>query len=36
VPQVFRVPCTVMRRTPAFLMRRSKLRVKFRGSIGVP
>ena len=35
-PQDLRVPWTVIRRTVALLMRRSKLRVKLRGSIGVP
>src|ERR1700728_1868802 len=34
-PQDLRVPWTVIRRTLALLMRRSKLRVKLRGSIGV-
>jgi hypothetical protein len=35
-PQDLRVPWTVIRRTLASLMRRSKLRVNLRGSIGVP
>ena len=33
-PQVFRVPCTVILGTWALAMQRSKLRLKFRGSIG--
>ena len=33
---VFRAPCTVILGTPARVMRRSKLRVKLPGSIGVP
>ena len=35
-PQVFRAPCTVILGTFARVMRRSKLRLKLRGSIGVP
>ena len=35
-PHVFRAPCTVILGTPARVMRRSKLRLKLRGSIGVP
>src|SRR6185437_2683474 len=35
-PHVRRAPCTVMAGTPASTMRRSKLRLKLRGSIGVP
>ena len=35
-PHVFRAPCTVILGTPARTMRRSKLRMKLRGSIGVP
>src|SRR5437660_11663027 len=34
--QVLRVPCTVIRGTLAATMQRSKLRLKLRGSIGVP
>jgi hypothetical protein len=30
------VPCTVIRGTRAAVMHRSKLRLKLRGSIGVP
>ncbi len=35
-PHVLRVPCTVILGTPALAMQRSKLRLKFLGSIGVP
>ena len=35
-PHVFRVPSTVMTGTLAAAMHRAKLRLKFRGSIGVP
>jgi hypothetical protein len=35
-PHVFRAPCTVILETPALVMRRSKLRLKLRGSTGVP
>jgi hypothetical protein len=36
VAQVLRVPWTVIRGTRAAVMHRSKLRLKLRGSIGVP
>jgi hypothetical protein len=35
-PQVLRAPCTVIFGTSARVMRRSKLRLKLRGSMGVP
>ena len=35
-PHVFRVPCTVITGTFAAATQRLKLRLKFRGSIGVP